>query len=319
MAIQHRRGDYNDYRPNKMLSGELAFALQHDPRGVDGRAVHVAFAPGVDKTLMTFDDAEVMIEDATEIAIAGAVEYASEEAEAWAHGNGFTKNDYFSGDGTTTSFTLSNTPAAMISVDVDGAASTLYSLSGNVLTFTTAPPAGNNNIRIEYTVNTTNDNSKYYKDQSSASASQAASSASSASGSATTATNQATLARSYAKGDTNTRTGETTDNAEYYKTQAGNSATSASASASQAAGYASSASASASQATNAATTAEGYKDSAAASVVSAQNAQAAAENARDRAEAAADTAVAASGVNLYSIAASPDTNGLALYYIEGDE
>lgn len=197
MAIQHRRGDYNDYRPNKMLSGELAFALQHDPRGVDGRAVHVAFAPGVDKTLMTFDDAEVMIEDATEIAIAGVVEYASEEAEAWAHGNGFTKNDYFSGDGTTTSFTLSNTPAAMISVDVDGATSTLYSLSGNVLTFTTAPPAGNNNIRIEYTVNTTNDNSKYYKDQSSASASQAASSASSASASASQATNAATTAEGY--------------------------------------------------------------------------------------------------------------------------
>ena len=101
---------------------------------------------------------------------------------------------------------------------------------------------------------------------------------------ATTATEQAVLAESYAKGGTNTRTGENTDNAKYYNEQSTNAAISA-----------------------------------AASVVSAQNAQTAAEAARDRAEAAADTAVAASGVNLYSIAESPDTNGLALYYIEGDE
>ena len=80
MAIRHRRGDYDDYKPNKMLSGEIATTLQNDPRAVDGKAVHASFGSGIDKTLMTFEDAEGMIEDATAEAIAGATEPANESA-----------------------------------------------------------------------------------------------------------------------------------------------------------------------------------------------------------------------------------------------
>ena len=272
MAIQHRRGDYNDYRPNKMLSGELAVTLQHDPRAVDGKALHVAFAPGDEKTLMTFEDAEIMIEDATEIATQEAIEYASAEAEAWAHGNGFTNNDYFSGDGTTTSFTLTYTPVSIVDVEISGSTTSAYSLSGKVLTFTTAPASGTDNIRIEYTVDNTNDNAKKYKEQAGDSATAASGSANSASTNALksegfavgqqngtdvgsdsdyyhnnakyykeqaasseqTATTKAgdasvsaTLAQSYAKGGTNTRTGEDTDNAKYYKERAEAAASSA--------------------------------------------------------------------------------------------
>lgn len=81
MAIQNRRGDYNDYKPARMLAGELAVTLQNDPKAVDGKALHVAFAPGTEKTLMTFEDAEGMIEDAAEEATAEAIEGATSRAE----------------------------------------------------------------------------------------------------------------------------------------------------------------------------------------------------------------------------------------------
>ncbi len=241
MAIQHRRGDYNDYRPNKMLSGELAVTLQNDPKAVDGKALHVAFGPSTEKTLMTFEDAEGMVEDATVIAIAGSVEKASGEARAWAHGDSFAKADIFSGDGSTTSFSLTYAPSSITSVRVDDAVITSYSLSGNVITFTNAPITGTANIIVEYIVNNSTDNAKYYKEQAGNSASSAASSessaassastastaassasssASTASSSATTATTQATKAESYAVGGTGSRTGEDTDNAKYYKEQA---------------------------------------------------------------------------------------------------
>ena len=247
MAIQNRRGDYNDYRPNKMLSGELAVALQNDPKAIDGKALHVAFAPGVEKTLMTFEDAQGMIEDATVIAIAESVEEASGEARAWAHGDSFAKTDTFSGDGTTTAFTLTYTPSSMTAVRVGGVVVSNYTISGNVITFSTAPAVGTANIVAEYNVTNSTDNAKYYKEQAassassassssssasssassasssasaaSSSASAASSSASAASGSATTATTQATKAESYAVGGTGTRTGEDTDNAKYYKEQ----------------------------------------------------------------------------------------------------
>ena len=73
-----------------------------------------------------------------------------------------------------------------------------------------------------------------YKTDAENAATSAGQSKTAAEGSAGTATAQATLARSYAKGDTSSRTGEATDNAEYFKGQASDSATSASSSASTA-------------------------------------------------------------------------------------
>lgn len=134
MAIQNRRGDYNDYKPSRMLSGELGVTLDNDPKAVDGKALHVAFAPGVDKTLMTFEDAEGMIEDATEQATAEAIAEATSRAET----------------------------------------------------------------------------------------------------AATTATSQATASKSYAVGDTGSRSGENTDNSKYYKEQAASSASTATTKASEA-------------------------------------------------------------------------------------
>lgn len=89
MAIQTRRGDYADYDASKMLPAEFATMLQNDPRAVDGKALHVAFGPGVDKTLMTFEDADSMISEAVNTAVEEATEDAEEfaqESEAWAVG-----------------------------------------------------------------------------------------------------------------------------------------------------------------------------------------------------------------------------------------
>lgn len=64
--------------------------------------------------------------------------------------------DYFSGNASTTSFTLSRPVASVAQILVHVAnvtqnPSTAYSVSGNTITFTSAPPIGTNNIWIEYT------------------------------------------------------------------------------------------------------------------------------------------------------------------------
>ena len=221
MAIQMRRGLLANYDKNKMLAGEWGITIDQD---TENQKTFIAFAPGVDKEVLFVEDAEGQIAVAT----AEAIEDATEKAEALVHGNSYHVNDYASGDGSTTAFTLTETPSSVIAVYVDGTATTAYTRSGNVITFTTAPPAGSDNIRVYYTVSTSTDNAMYYKNQ-------AGNSASSAQGSATSASGSATLAESYAKGGTGTRTGENTDNAEYYKTQAGNSASAAAISATAAA------------------------------------------------------------------------------------
>ena len=231
MAIQNRRGDYNDYMPAKMLPGEFGITLEHDPRAVDGKGIHIAFAPGDDKTIMTFEDAEGMIEDATVIAIEGSVERATEEAKAWAHGNGFETVDTFDGDGTTESFTLKYTPTSIVSVRVGESVITSYTVSGNVITFTTAPVSGGANIIVTYDVTNSTDNAKYYKEQAASSASSASTYASNASSSASSAATQA---------------GNAADSA----TAAAGSASAASGYASSASGYSSSASAQATEAAN---------------------------------------------------------------------
>lgn len=48
----------------------------------------------------------------------------------------------FTADGSTTAFTLSATPSAVIAVYLDGVAATSYTRAGSTVTFTTAPTAG---------------------------------------------------------------------------------------------------------------------------------------------------------------------------------
>ena len=46
MAIQTRRGIYDDFDPAKMLPGELATVTSGDPGANDGRSVYACFAAG---------------------------------------------------------------------------------------------------------------------------------------------------------------------------------------------------------------------------------------------------------------------------------
>lgn len=65
---------------------------------------------------------------------------------------GNVTNDQFSGNGSTTAFTLSGSPPTktLVNVFIDGVyqAQSKYTLSGTTLTFTTAPPSGTNNIQV---------------------------------------------------------------------------------------------------------------------------------------------------------------------------
>ena len=63
--------------------------------------------------------------------------------------------DFFSGDGVTTAFTLSRTVVSAYTIEavinnVQQNPSTAYTVSGNVITFTSAPPNGTNNIYVNY-------------------------------------------------------------------------------------------------------------------------------------------------------------------------
>ena len=63
--------------------------------------------------------------------------------------------DYFSGNGSTTAFTLSRPVASVAQIqvvieNVPQNPSTAYTVSGNTITFTSAPPSGTNNIYVEY-------------------------------------------------------------------------------------------------------------------------------------------------------------------------
>ena len=64
--------------------------------------------------------------------------------------------DYFSGNASTTAFTLSRPVAsvAQVQVTIDNVAqnpSSAYTVSGNTITFTSAPLSGTNNIYVYYT------------------------------------------------------------------------------------------------------------------------------------------------------------------------
>jgi len=70
---------------------------------------------------------------------------------------GFTPQvDFFSGNASTTAFTLSRPVASVYQMivnvaNVDQNPGSAYTVSGNTITFSSAPPSGTNNIWVEYT------------------------------------------------------------------------------------------------------------------------------------------------------------------------
>ena len=90
--------------------------------------------------------------------------HSATESDAYARGGYFTTEEHFFGDGTTTTFSLENTPHSVYTVEVDGTEVSNYTVSGNEITFTTAPDQYSM-ILVNYSADTTSDNAKYYRDQ----------------------------------------------------------------------------------------------------------------------------------------------------------
>lgn len=82
MAIQSRRGDFNDFDPSKLLPGEWAVVLKGDPKAPDGRTVYKCFAAGVVKRMATYEDMKDNIKEATAEIIEQAKEEVTEDTKA---------------------------------------------------------------------------------------------------------------------------------------------------------------------------------------------------------------------------------------------
>lgn len=66
MAIQHRHGEFKDFDPNKMVTAELAVVASGDPASPTGRTLYICFAPGVVKRIVSYEDFENELQNATE-------------------------------------------------------------------------------------------------------------------------------------------------------------------------------------------------------------------------------------------------------------
>lgn len=65
MAIQNRRGAYNDFDPQKMVPGEWAVVTSGDPNSERGKAVYMAFDVGDVERMATYEDMLENIDSAT--------------------------------------------------------------------------------------------------------------------------------------------------------------------------------------------------------------------------------------------------------------
>lgn len=66
MAIQTRRGSYNDFDPEKLLPGEWAAVQSDDPASTDGQSIYMCFAPGQTKRMATYEDMVQNVDNSVE-------------------------------------------------------------------------------------------------------------------------------------------------------------------------------------------------------------------------------------------------------------
>ena len=73
MAIQHRRGQYSDFDPSKMVNGEIAVVTNGDPNTINGKSIYMAFAPGNVKRIATIDDIQADFQSIIDALIDGTI------------------------------------------------------------------------------------------------------------------------------------------------------------------------------------------------------------------------------------------------------
>lgn len=56
MAIQNRRGKYEDFNPDELLAGEFAVVQEGDTASTTGRSLYICFEPGVVKRIADYED-----------------------------------------------------------------------------------------------------------------------------------------------------------------------------------------------------------------------------------------------------------------------
>ena len=56
MAIQNRRGIYQDFDPEKLLPGEWAVVVGGDEKSADGTSVYISMGTGKVKRMATYED-----------------------------------------------------------------------------------------------------------------------------------------------------------------------------------------------------------------------------------------------------------------------
>lgn len=86
MAIQLRRGSYEDFDPQKMKPAEVAVVQSDDPISPDGKAVYVAIQPGEVKRIVTDLEVSDLVERSMDDALATKVDKIS--------GMGLSSNNY---------------------------------------------------------------------------------------------------------------------------------------------------------------------------------------------------------------------------------
>ena len=108
-------------------------------------------------TSMSSGQAQITFSEAPDAAGRVSIVYLGNEVLTATSASSETHIDEFNGDGSTTAFTMTRTPAANsaanYAVFVDNVyqrfgSSYAYTASGSVITFTSAPPAGTNNIQV---------------------------------------------------------------------------------------------------------------------------------------------------------------------------
>ena len=66
MAIQNRRGKYEDFNPEELLAGELAVVQEGDTSSSTGRSLYICFQPGIVKRIADYEDIQDMVADVAE-------------------------------------------------------------------------------------------------------------------------------------------------------------------------------------------------------------------------------------------------------------
>lgn len=66
MAIQNRRGLYEDFVPSRLKAGELAVVTGGDPNSSTGRSLYICFEPGTVQRIADYEDIRDLVADAAQ-------------------------------------------------------------------------------------------------------------------------------------------------------------------------------------------------------------------------------------------------------------